>query len=245
VDPTGQVYSGSLAGQVRRISDSLLSLPVGVRALAADRQRLFVLADDGTITVDGQLFGRHTGARSLALSADVLVAAGGQESISLWPLAGGPARRIDASRQIQAVAAAPNGRLLSGAASGSVARVSADGEVEMLIPTDAGPPIWSVAMSSGDSVNMGASGDFHGVIRLWPGGAVLATLDGPVTGLAFTADDRVLLSTGSGGLYAWSVADGRLLARVRTEPLIALAVAGTTAATLSDQLGLTRWRLRL
>lgn len=241
VDPAGQVYSGSLAGQVRRLADEVLTLPVGVRALAADGQRLFVLGDDGTITAGGQPFGRHTGARALAVSGDVLVAAGGRESISLWPLAAGVPRRIDASHGIQAVAVAPDGSLLCGASSGSVARVSPDGAVVWLIPADAGPPIWSVAVSS---AGVGASGDFHGAIRLWPDGGVLATLDGPVTGLAFTADDHVLLATGSAGLHAWSVADGRLLARVRTEPLVALAVAGTTAGTICDQLGLTRWRLR-
>jgi WD40 repeat protein len=242
VDPAGGVYSGSLAGQIRRLSETLHTLPVGVRALAADGQRLFALADDGTITADGRPFGHHTGARALAVSADVLVAAGGTQSVSVFPLAGGPARRIDSSRQIQAVAIAPDGSLLTGAASGSIFRISADGEVVRLSPPDVTPPIWSVAVCAS---GVGASGDSQGAIRLWPDGRTLATLDGPVTGLAFTGGGRLLLACGSAGLFAWTVADGRLRAHVRTEPLVALAVAGNTAATLSDQLGLTRWRLRL
>lgn len=237
-----QVYSGSLAGQVRALSTVVHELSTGVRALASDGRRLFALADDGTITADGLRFGNHHGARSLAVSSDFLISAGGAESIRRWPLDGGPPVRIDAAHQIAMVAASRDGTLIAGHSSGNITRVSPDGEVVRLLPPDTGPPIWSVAMSAD---GLGATGGLHGEIRLWPGGAVLAKLDGPVAGLAFTADGKVLLSAGTEGLSAWSVADGRLLARVRTEPLAGLAVAGTTTATISDQLGLTRWTLRL
>ncbi|WP_027345156.1 NACHT and WD repeat domain-containing protein [Hamadaea tsunoensis] len=248
VDPAGQVYTGSLAGEVRRLADGLPGAPVGVRALAVAGGRVFALAEDGRLLVDGTEFGRQVGARSLASFADVVVVAGGAESVSLWPIGGSgglPVRRVDAGRQIQVVAAAADGTILAGYASGSLSLVQPWSAVEQLLPPDLHPPVWSVAATVAGGSFLGASGDLQGAVRLWPGGEVFATLDGPVAGLGFAADGRVLLGAGTEGLTAWSVADGRVLVRVRTEPLTGLAVAGTTAATLSDQLGVTRWRLRL
>ncbi|GAA1369301.1 hypothetical protein GCM10009661_26610 [Catellatospora chokoriensis] len=253
VDPAGAVYSGALDGHLRDQAGEIRRLGTGVRALAHDGDRLLALGDDGMIVADGVAYAEHPGARALAVNtaAEVLVAAGGTRGVTIWPLAGGPARHVACSTQLQAVAVNDAGVIVSGASSGSVAIISQDGQARLVLPADRTPPIWSVAITTGYA----ASGDHHGTIRLWrlssdaTGtdiiGSVLAELAGPIGGLAFTEDGTALLSAGEDGLRAWAIPDGRLLRHVRTEPLHALAVHAGTAATLSDQLGLTRWRLDL
>lgn len=253
VDPAGGVYSGALDGRLRKQADEVQRLGTGVRALAHDGARLLALGDDGTILADGIPYGEHPGARALAVNttAGILVAAGGSRGVSIRPLAGGPARDVACSTQIQAAAVNATGVIVAGAASGGVMIVGPHGQARLVLPADRTPPIWSVAITAG----FAASGDQRGTIRLWylgpdatgtdVTGSVLTELAGPVGGLAFTDDGTVLLSAGEDGLRMWAIPDGRLLGHVRTEPLHALAVHGGTAATLSDQLGLTRWRLGL
>lgn len=253
VDPAGAVYSGALDGRLRDQAGEIRRLGTGVRALAHDGDRLLALGDDGMIVADGVAYAEHPGARALAVNtaAGFLVAAGGTRGVTIWPLAGGPARQVACLTQIQAVAVNAAGVIVSGASSGSVAIISRDGQARLVLPADRTPPIWSVAITN----CYAASGDHHGTIRLWRLGSdatgadiigsVLAELAGPIGGLAFTEDGTALLSAGEDGLRVWTIPDGRLLGHVRTEPLHALAVHGGTAATLSDQLGLTRWRLDL
>jgi WD40 repeat protein len=250
VSPAGRIVTGSLAGRVQSQESGglvdLTDLAAEVRALALSGERLIAIGGDVVRVLDGEApVVRHRGARALALdaTADVLAVGGGSDSVTVWPLAGGFPRHVDAGPEVLCLALHPDGTVVSGHLSGSVRVIRPDGAVVRAHPAE--DPIWSVAVH-GDLI---AAGDRRGCIRLWRagdfpgGGSILAEVDGEVTAVSFARAGRALVTAGADGLRMWSVPDGGVLAHIRTEPLHALALSGDVAATLSGTLGLTRWRI--
>ncbi len=252
VSPDGQqIVAGYHSGEVVQYSDGQAS-PLGdhgtpVRAVAAGEQYVVASGDDGQVRqwVPGQAtLGEHGGPiRSMIMreAAGLVVCGGSGGRVSVWPLAGGPPRVIDVGSEVMAVAATPDGTIVSGHGTGKVRVVAPNGQIHAL--RSGGAQVWAVALDADGQC--AASGDRDGQVLLWrlPDGECsrLGEHRGAVTGVAFGVAGRVVISAGDDGVRVWDVLTGIEMAHVSTEPITALGAGGGIVATVSATLGVTRW----
>jgi len=218
-----------------------------VRAVAAGDRHVLTSGDDGRVRQwmpEQATLGEHGGrVRSMILweAAGLVLCGGSGGRVSVWPLAGGPPRIIHVGSEVMAIAATPDGTIVSGHGTGNVRVVASDGQIRTL--RSGGAPVWAVALDADG--RYAVSGDRAGQVLLWRLSdgecSRLGEHRGAVSGLAFSVDSRIVISVGEDGVRGWDVVTRAEVAHVSTEPITALAADGEIVATISATLGVTRW----
>jgi cytochrome c len=168
------------------------------------------------------LAGHAANVNSVAFSRDgVLLASADYDGrILLWRVANGSlvATLPGNGFSINALAFAPNGRLLSASSDKTVRVWDAGQRREIFRYGGREHPVLALALASDDRDGMlVASATSEGTVDLWrlADGALRRSLyaaRGPIWALAFSRDARVLLSSGSDGIVRlWDVGDGHEL----------------------------------
>ncbi len=158
--------------------------------------------------------------KAIATAGPVLVTAGFDYSLVVWdPASGRPRLRLMGHRgPVNAAALAPDGRLLVSTGDDGQLAVWDAGEGRRLALA-AGHEAKAVDVALAPDGGLAATAGWDGRVLLWrlPQARVVRRLGQPplrYTGVAFSADGRLLVADSAGALSAFRLADGRQLWRV-------------------------------
>ncbi|QOG22446.1 hypothetical protein FOM02_39340 [Bradyrhizobium sp. SEMIA] len=171
--------------------------------------RISSLSDGGTSVLEGH----SQGVNGVAFAPDgkSLVSVGYDLTVCIWPLPGGSPEIVTMPAPLNALAIAPDGEILTGAADGKLRMMTADGKVNGEVMVGA-RPIVALAISQ-DGVLI-AAGAIDGTVAIVDRKArnVMRTIAGfgaPVWSVAFLPDGTTLLTGGADGkIRRWNALTG-------------------------------------
>jgi WD40 repeat protein len=266
----GSTFAASLIGRIHMVgkvgSGYLGSGPSGGLALSKDGHRL-LLGRIAERTVEywepsknkeiWRLQGHTDAVTRVALGADGRIGVSGSKdrTVRVWDLVRGRELRVLNGHDgpVTGVALLPDGRQAVSSAEDGTIRVwdLEPGAEARRFGTGFGP-IRCLAVSARGQI--AASGHDDGVVRVWDieNGRLLASLIGHadrVNALAIAADDLVVSAAGAkdGTIRVWSIETGRELRKLRTSPVLDLAVSADGQSLIAgDEAGSAKhWSISL